>query len=98
MHDAVTVPNNQSPFSSEDSLQLFRDVLHRIQSEDIIPTGYGVTPDELSVTGYPQEEVLKGGRRGRKERRIQLSVEVWLPRAIQWCQALEVMSTILIEE
>ena len=97
-HEAVDVPNNLSPFGLDESLELFREVLTQTQLEDIVPFGYGVTPDELETSGYPLQEILRGGRRGRKEKCVLLSVEVWLPRAIKWCQALEVMSTILIEE
>ena len=77
---------------------LFKDTLEQVIHNDIIPEGYGVTPGELDETGYPIDEILRGGRRGRKEMQITLSIEVWLPRAIKWCQALEVMSTILVEQ
>ena len=94
----MPVPDSAAPFDNFEVLQMFNEVLRQVELEDIMPAGYGITPDELALTGYPHEEVIKGGRQGRKEMRITLSVDLWLPRAIRWCQALEVMSTLLIEQ
>ena len=95
-HDAVPVPTNMSPFDSEHAFEIFQYTLQQIQDEEVIPQGYGVTPQEIQQEGYPTQEILQGGRRGRKEMHITLPREVWLPRAIKWCQALEVMTSVLV--
>ena len=97
-HKAVAVPNNELPFTSHNSFLLFRDALHQIQTENIIPYGYGVTKEELKASGYLEEEILTGGQRGQKVMRITLPMELWLPRAILCRQALEVLSTVAIEQ
>ena len=96
-HEPVPVPANTSPFN-ENSFDIFTQALQQMRDEEIIPFGLGVSQNKIGEEEYPTEEILRGGRRGRKEMRITLSVEVWLPRAIQWCQALEVMTAILVEE
>jgi hypothetical protein len=51
-------------------------------------------PEEWDESGYPVFETVKLGRRGGKELHIALPDEIWRPRAVVWCQALEVMTCI----
>ena len=95
-HEAVPVPANITPFASNNTFQLFQQTLQQLQNEGIVPYGYGVSQEEVQNDGYPGEEILRSGRRGRKEMHITLPIAVWLPRAIQWCQALEVMTTVSV--
>ena len=95
-HEAVPVPDNTLPFASENAFQLFQQTLQQLQNQEIVPHGYGVSPEEVQSERCPTEEIIQSGRRGRKETHIILPVMVWLPRAIQWCQALEVMTTIQV--
>ena len=85
-----------SPFDSENTFEIFQLTLQQIQDEAIVPHGYGVTHQEFQEVGYPTQEILQGGKKGQKEMYITLPREIWLPRPIKWCQALEVMTSVLV--
>ena len=95
-HEAVPVPANIMPFASDNTFQLFQQTLQQLQNEGIVPHDYGVSLEEIQRDGYPAEEILQSSRRGQKEMCITLPIAVWLPRAFQWCQTLEVMTTVLV--
>ena len=95
-HEAVPVPINTLPFNSDNTFQLFQHILEQLQNEAILPHGYGVSLQEVQTEGYPTQEIIRSGRRGRKELQITLPIEIWLPRATRWCQALEAMTTVSV--
>ncbi|KAJ7508218.1 hypothetical protein B0H11DRAFT_1704667, partial [Mycena galericulata] len=92
-HDAVSVPKHANPFSGEAS-RVFEDALEQVCAANILPAGYGLLEDEWDDGAYPSFEILKSGRRGRKELRIALPDFIWRPRAILWGQALDVLNQV----
>jgi hypothetical protein len=71
--------------------QDFLDALQKIDAAGIVPVGYGVHPEELG-DGYPTREVLNVGFRARKELILDLTLEIWYPRAVRWVQALDLLT------
>ncbi|KAJ7488184.1 hypothetical protein FB451DRAFT_1025939, partial [Mycena latifolia] len=94
-HAAIEVPKHRSPFSPEMEA-IFFDALRVVQEEEIIPEGYGLTPDELDGGVYPARESIHLGRGGKKIS-VPLPLDVWWPRALRWAQGLELMTRLLIE-
>ena len=91
----IVTPRHENPFDSDADMETFNRALQSVQSEGIVPDGYGILPEEWEEDGYPTYEILKVGRRGKKELRVALPHEVWRPRAELWIQALVVMTGIL---
>lgn len=94
-HKPVRVPKHASPFSSATLHDTFHQALAQVQEAGHIPEGFGILPDEWDDDQYPSHEIIRSGRQGTKELRIPLPDFVWRPRAIQWCQALDVMTRLL---
>ncbi|KAK7027069.1 hypothetical protein R3P38DRAFT_2527204 [Favolaschia claudopus] len=96
-HQPVKVAQNRSPFQDADDethfLELMRGLLAR---PDIVPDDYGVTEVEWEGDGYPEIEVFRPGTKG-KEMSVILPRADWYPRAVQWAQALDLMTRILHE-
>ncbi|KAJ7580049.1 hypothetical protein C8J56DRAFT_1058357 [Mycena floridula] len=67
-------------------------------TNDLIPDGYGLTPEERDEDGYPVHEILRSGQQGTKELRISLPFAVWKPWADMWGQALYIMNSLLFGE
>ncbi|KAJ7582312.1 hypothetical protein C8J56DRAFT_793070, partial [Mycena floridula] len=82
LHKPVKVPKHHCPFDTPESLQIFEDTLHQATTNDLIPDGYGLTPEERDEDGYPVHEILRSGRQGTKELRISLPFAVWKPGQI----------------
>ena len=59
-----------------------------------LPSGFGVTPDELDVNGFDEQEEINIGLQ-RKGHLIELRSQVWKPRVELWAQGLYVMNSIL---
>ncbi|KAH7903565.1 hypothetical protein BJ138DRAFT_1020415, partial [Hygrophoropsis aurantiaca] len=92
LHDGVSVPKHASPFPESELEDAFWLALREVQELDYIPAGYGMIEEEWDGEGYPEIEVIRSGRRGRKEMTIALPDCTWRPRAVRWCQALEVLT------
>ncbi|KAJ7221835.1 hypothetical protein B0H12DRAFT_976253, partial [Mycena haematopus] len=75
-HKAVAVPKHADPFSGEAS-QVFDTAFEHVQAANIVPAGYGLLPEEWDSGEYPSFEILKSGRKGRKELRIALPDSIW---------------------
>ena len=91
----IVTPRNENPFESDADIETFNEALQSVQSEGIVPDGYGILPEEWDDDGYPTYEILKVGRRGTKQLRIALPHEIWKSRAELWTQALVVMTGLL---
>lgn len=87
-HDAIEVPKAHSPFTP-DVETLFLDALRNLQDSGTLPENYLVTDEEWEEEAYPETEILAVG--GRKKLPIRLPLDIWLPRAQLWAQALDLM-------
>ncbi|GBE84083.1 hypothetical protein SCP_0600610 [Sparassis crispa] len=96
-HKPIKVATHRNPFPDPQSLALFWQLLDAVRAQDIIPDGYGVTPTEWQDGVYPEEEVIRMGRK-KKGLVIALPSVVWLPRAVLWAQAVEIMTRLTEQE
>jgi hypothetical protein len=90
-HDGAAVPMEINPFSGSDREEVFKLALQHVQEIGHVPYGFGIQAEEWDEDGYPEIEVIPSGRRGQKEIIVELPDFIWHPRAIKWCQALEVL-------
>ena len=51
--EPISVPRNNSPFTSHNDLQLFANLLHQHQIQGCIPSGYGMLRGEWEGGIYP---------------------------------------------
>jgi len=58
-----------------------------------LPSGYGVTLDELDGNGFDEEEEINIGI-NRTGYQIELPSQIWKPRTELWAQGLYAMSSI----
>jgi hypothetical protein len=93
-HSPVDVPKHSAPFRTQVAVDVFNGSLEELQAKQIIPAGFGITAVEWGNEGYPSYEVIRTGRRGRKELRIDLPDFVWRPRAELWVQALHILLSV----
>lgn len=90
-HDEpVPVPPNSVPFQGDEGLNLYRQGLQYLRDQNILPTGFGITEDELEEEGYPALGFIPGRRRGH-QLQVLLPIGIWKPRAEKWVQALHTM-------
>ncbi|KAI0309605.1 hypothetical protein OF83DRAFT_1037373, partial [Amylostereum chailletii] len=86
-HEPIDVPDNASPFSSQEAENIFWQALQEVRESGSIPEDMG-----LDLEGYPTEEELSVARRRIV---IPLPLNPWYERAVYWCQALDVMYGLL---
>ena len=89
LHKATKVPKHTNPFNHEDLEDVFKQALSEVQRLNHIPFELGVREEEWGDEGYPEIEIIPSRR--NKELVVQLPHSVWYPRAVCWCQALEVL-------
>lgn len=94
----VQVPDSRNPFTVGDSENIFREALRLVREQGIIPAGYNILPQEWEDGIYPTIEVIRAGRRGRRDITVGLDDEIWRPRAILWVQAVEVLTRVVDNE
>lgn len=93
-HKALSMPRHGNPFAEAKEVErMFWEAISQLQDGNIVPRFYGVHDEELEG-GYPDQETIKYGGRG-KSLRIQLPVDIWLPRAIFWAQAASILDEYL---
>jgi hypothetical protein len=92
-HKPVKVPRHCNPFAAQEAQMEFQNILSIITEGKTIPAGFGVVADEWD-DGYPELEIIKTGSRG-KELEVILPEAAWLPRAVLWSQALDLMSQLV---
>jgi hypothetical protein len=90
-HEAVETPDSDCPFDSEEICQVFEQTLAEIKGNRILPTDYGIFPEEWETSEYPTQENLVVGK---KDTVIMLPEHIWRPHAELWCQALYVLTYI----
>lgn len=95
-HDPIEVPKHSCPFETQEDLDVFCELLHNLETQDILPSGYGGRPEEWDEDGYPLSETLAVGRqKATADTFILMPMEIWKPRADQWIRGLDVMYRIL---
>ncbi|KAF7343727.1 hypothetical protein MSAN_01953300 [Mycena sanguinolenta] len=78
-HEAIDVPDHRNPFTDDaHGENLFFSVLADVVKQDIMPAGYGLLAEEWDNDGYPDVEILKVGKRARKEIEVSLAHPIWL--------------------
>ncbi|KAJ6479151.1 hypothetical protein C8R45DRAFT_832988, partial [Mycena sanguinolenta] len=92
-HDAVDVPDHRNPFGDDSETEgRFFAVLAEVVRKEITPAGYGMLPEEWDEDGYPDIEILRAGKRLKKEITVSLEHLIWAERARLWVQGLNVLS------
>lgn len=94
-HEAVKTPKHRNPFKSDLAEEAFTDEILKMTTNEEVPRGYGMRRDEWEEGDYPTYEVIRTGRRGRKELCVDLPDDIWRPRAMLWVRALYNMTMIL---
>ncbi|KAJ6552913.1 hypothetical protein B0H19DRAFT_949233, partial [Mycena capillaripes] len=96
-HAPVKVARHESPFENEEHETAFLELLQIVLSQpDQQPEGYGILPDEWEEEGYGEVETIRTGTNG-KELVVVLPRNDWFPRAVQWVQALDLLTRVLHE-
>ncbi|KAJ7053516.1 hypothetical protein C8F01DRAFT_996534, partial [Mycena amicta] len=94
-HKPVPVPKHECPFGKDEKLMgLFSDALYKANASGFIPQGYGLLEDEWENGVYPSFEILKSGRRGGRQLRIDLPDVIWRARAELWGRGLAILNQI----
>jgi hypothetical protein len=73
---------------------LFERGLKILTDSGDLPSGFGVTLDELDADGFDEQEEINIGSR-QKGHLIELRSQVWKPRVELWAQGLYAMNNIL---
>ena len=83
-HDAAEVAKAATPFENEDESQAFALALNEALASSEYPAGFSLNAEYESLESY------KTGR-SSKPLVIPLPHEVWFPRIIVWCKALDLL-------
>lgn len=78
-HDAVETPDVNPPFEASEIQQLLLHLLDEARDSNQLPTHYSIHPEEWEDGRYPSYEVIRTGRKGKKQLRISLPDEIWRP-------------------
>ncbi|KAI6018539.1 hypothetical protein BKA83DRAFT_4057947, partial [Pisolithus microcarpus] len=81
----VHMPSHQMPFTNP---EVFFGVLQEVVSQDVIPNGFGLTPEEWEAGQYPIFKTIWVGRWQPNQIEVSLAGETWYNWAHLWCQAL----------
>ena len=81
-HAAVPTPESRSPFANDIESKVFFTALGRIKRSECVPAGFGLSDTYESVETYSTGHSRKGLR-------IPLPYNVWFPRVLLWCQAVD---------
>ncbi|KAL0568312.1 hypothetical protein V5O48_013680 [Marasmius crinis-equi] len=92
--ERVHVPRYPPPFSDA-NITLFSQALGKIEEENNIPEGCGILPEEWENGEYPSYELLRSGKKGTRELRVDMPDHIWRPRAERWVQALHTLNYML---
>lgn len=92
-HPPIKVPPNACPFEQGD-LEVFQTSMAEALEDHFVPAGYGVLDDEWEGNAYSELEPLVGQKQ-RSTIEIQLTHEVWYPRAVKWAVGLHIMDSVL---
>jgi hypothetical protein len=96
---SINTPDQRNPFINkpDKETELWTNLREK-QENEIVPIGYGFTPDELNHHEYNSiTELPIGTRRVKKYMRIILPEKIWQPHIVLWVQAIETMYHLLYE-
>jgi hypothetical protein len=94
-HLPIDVPKHSAPFHTQLAADIFTGALNKLQANQNIPIGFGMTLAEWGNEGYPSYEIIRTGRWGWKELCIDLPDFIWELRAKLWVQALHVLLRVM---
>lgn len=83
-HEAAAVAKNSSPFEDEHDLYAFALAMDTVLNSETYPVGFNLDEEYESFESY------KTGR-SAKPLTIPLPYDVWFPRIIVWCKALDLL-------
>ena len=83
-HDAAEVAKSTTPFEDRNDLEAYTLALHAALNSSEYPAGFGLNMEYESLESY------KTGR-SSKPLTIPLPHEVWFPRIVVWCKALDLL-------
>ena len=83
-HDAAEVAKTAVPFKNEDEVQAFASAFNVALASSTYPAGFGLHEEYESLESY------KTGR-SLKPLVIPLPYEVWFPRIVAWCKAMDLL-------
>ena len=92
LHEPANVPKQTNPFNHQGLEIVFKQALDKVQGLGHIPSGLGIREEEWDDEGYSKMEAILSKWWGQKELVIELPHFLWYPRAVKWCQALEVLN------
>ncbi|KAL1725615.1 hypothetical protein EV714DRAFT_220951, partial [Schizophyllum commune] len=95
--EPIHVPKHAAPFSSDDSFHLFLSGFEQAEKQGLLPANMNIRQEEWEGGVYPSFEIIRSGRKGKKELRIALPDSVWRSRAETWCRALFSMNHVLYQ-
>ncbi|KAJ7438359.1 hypothetical protein FB451DRAFT_1416297 [Mycena latifolia] len=95
-HAPVKVARHHSPFDEEADEQGFLELLAEVLSQPDVPEDYGILPEEWEGDSYDEVETIRTGTNG-KELVVALPRDDWFPRAVQWAQALDLLTRVVDE-
>ncbi|KAJ8088643.1 hypothetical protein PM082_013886 [Marasmius tenuissimus] len=84
----VHVKRYPCPFD-QGELELFSQALTMAEDEGLEPSGFGILPEEWENGCYPAYELLKTGKKGTKELRVDLPDHIWRSRAMKTAKATD---------
>jgi hypothetical protein len=88
-HDAAEVAISSVPFENKDEMRAYTLALENSLASSECPAGFGLSEEYGSVESY------KTGR-STKPLIIPLPHEVWFPRIVVWCKALDLLKRLSI--
>lgn len=91
-HDAVEAPETADPFGTPELRGMFDAALTAVREQELVPVGYGILEGEWEDGTYTSVETIRSGRRGTKEIVVSLPDFLWRPKAVIWCQALDLLT------
>ena len=77
-HEAICAPSGSCPFDQE-ALELFESGLKLLTESGELPSGYGVTLDELDGDAFDEEEEIIIGK-NKNSFPIMLPSQIWKPQ------------------
>ncbi|KAG1726325.1 hypothetical protein EDB19DRAFT_1643563 [Suillus lakei] len=89
-HDAVEVPDSNTPFRNEEDESMFFETLEEVVMEGIVPEGYNLCEGEDKYDENTSE-YLRVGRRREHHVEISLADPIWRTRSTLWAQASSIL-------
>lgn len=86
-HEAAKVADTGSPFDDEQELQMFSCQLACDLATHSFPSGFNLNEEYQSLETYATG-------RSKKLLVIPLPHEIWFPRTVVWCKALDLLNRI----